>query len=72
VRYKFSSTVKEVSEQFSNKYVTGFGDNVVFQKASLGWYIHLEGSYEALYVGVERPVLQQGDRVSITIEKETK
>jgi hypothetical protein len=36
----------------------------------MGWYIRLEDSWEALFVGYEEPNITAGDRVKITITKE--
>lgn len=40
------------------------------EKERLGWFLHLEGSYEKLYIGETAPQLQVGDRVRVTIRKE--
>lgn len=34
-----------------------------------GWYVRFEGSQERMKMGTEKPVLEQGDKVRITIEK---
>lgn len=34
-----------------------------------GWYMLLEGSWEKLYVGMDKPDFAVGDRVKLTIEK---
>ncbi len=67
---KFTSIVDEVEERFRSQYISGFGETTLFNKISRGWFIHLRGSYEALYVGNERPKLLQGDKVTITISKD--
>ncbi len=67
---KFSSIVDQVEERFRSRYISGVGNTATFNKVSLGWFIHLRGSYEALYIGNERPELLQGDKVTISIIKD--
>jgi hypothetical protein len=38
------------------------------EQRKLGWFILLEGSWESLYIGDERPQLEVGQRVVVTIE----
>ncbi len=62
--------VVEVREYFTERHRAGFGKDATFVKVSLGWFIQIEGSHEALYLGREKPLIETGDRVSITIRKE--
>lgn len=64
--------VESVIEHFTDRYQSGSGPTYKAVKVSLGWFILLEGSHEALYLGREKPDFAAGDRVSITIRKETK
>lgn len=57
-------------EHFTDVYKAGWGKDAVFSKVSLGWFLLLEGSHEALYLGRDQPALASGDCVSITIQKE--
>ena len=34
-----------------------------------GWYMQLEGSWESLYAGMEKPDFAVGERVKVKIEK---
>lgn len=44
----------------------------VYLSAPVGWFLWLEGSWESLYVGADKPEwLKEGDRVKITIQKES-
>lgn len=64
------SQVGKVEERFVQLYRSGVGADAVFEKASQGWFLHLRGSYEALYVGTTEPVdLKVNDLVKITIER---
>jgi len=41
---------------------------VIFMHEKLGWFVHFEGSYEALFVGHEKPEgLDPGTEVDILI-----
>jgi hypothetical protein len=65
-----SVLVQSVTERFDTKWVCGLGKEAIFRKESMGWYIRLEDSWEALFVGYEEPNITAGDRVKITITKE--
>lgn len=34
-----------------------------------GWWVHLEGSWESLYIGPEVPPFREGDRIKLSIER---
>lgn len=68
-RYVIASVVQRVEERIIKEYTKGFGKDTVFTPKSLGWYVLLAGSYEAIYVGDEVPTLNAGDKVRVTIEK---
>lgn len=34
-----------------------------------GWFVHFEGSWEMLNLGLDRPDLEEGDEVIITIQR---
>lgn len=68
-RFVINSKVADVKEEFQPCWISGFGKDAVFENRSRGWFIYLEGSYEALHVGKEKPELQKGDRIKITLEK---
>lgn len=62
--------VMKCAEEFQERHSKGHGDLAVFTRHSIGWYVLLEGSHEALFVGYGDPGLREGDLVRITIEKE--
>jgi len=70
MKYKVPAVcVLHVKEMFERKHVSGVGNEAIFADESIGWYIWLEGSYESICVGQQKPELQVGDRVNITIER---
>lgn len=38
----------------------------------IGWFALFEGSHESIYLGATDPDLKPGDRITITIEKDSK
>ena len=68
-RIKFYSTVEDVAERFRSEYVSGKYPDAIFRSVSMGWFLHLEGSYEALGLGPDKPDFQVGDKVEIIIQK---
>lgn len=68
-RYVINSKVSAIQEEFDQKYISGFGDSAVFEKRSKGWFVFLEGSYEKLHLGTEKPDWKKGDKIRITMEK---
>ncbi len=70
-RYVIHSEVVNVEEQKVPCYVSGIGAGATFIEKSLGWFVYLKGSHEALGLGAERPTLAKGDKVKITVEKVT-
>jgi hypothetical protein len=41
----------------------------MFELPNNGWFIHLEGSRESLFLGAEKPPFEVGDLIKISIEK---
>jgi hypothetical protein len=68
-RYIVQSKVLKVVELTIKTYVSGVGPEARFKEKSLGWYLYLEGSYEAIHMGSSKPEFEAGDRVKITFEK---
>jgi len=67
---KFYSKVKELAPR--NKIVRSYriGDDVECEVQDMGWYMLLEGSWEALYVGTTQPEgLSVGDEVEVVIRR---
>lgn len=69
IRWVINATVTNVEEHFVPVYLGGVGDNAKFEDRSRGWFVYLQGSHEALHVGMEKPNLEKGDKVRITLEK---
>lgn len=71
VRYIINTKVANIEEEFVPTYISGIGKDALFENRSKGWFAYFEGSYEAIHVGAEKPELAKGDRVRITIERES-
>lgn len=71
VLHKVRMTVKDVAERFQRDHVRGAGQNAEFTERSLGWFVVLEGWPSALGLGTEKPELAKGDKIILTLEKET-
>lgn len=70
-RYAVWTKVVRVEERFKTEYVSGSGADVVNRQRSLGWFVQFLGSYEMLFLGLEKPDgLETGDTVKITVEKQ--
>lgn len=67
VIYVFRAPIVNIEHRFQRLHVSGGGDTAVFKTVSQGWYIHLEGSWEALGVGDEEPPYKVGDVLTIKI-----
>lgn len=55
VEIVFKAKILCCYERFKPKWVSGYGESTVFEQVSLGWYIHLDGSNELLFVGNTDP-----------------
>lgn len=71
LKFCIYTTVAEVEERFRTVWKQGIGSEAVFAKVSQGWFVHLHGSYEALFIGHTKPGLSPGMRIRITIERNT-
>ena len=69
IHYTFYARVLKVEEHFTKLYRSGLGDKAVFEDASQGWYMHLNGSHEMLYIGDIKPEIEPGDLVKIVVHK---
>ena len=69
MRIRIPTRVVELAEK--NRIVSAKkneDDTVSFTHEKLGWFVHFEGSYEALFVGSEKPEgLEPGTEVDILI-----
>lgn len=68
-RFIIYSQVAKIEEKFTRMYDKGKGPEAMFVEASRGWFVHLEGSRESLFLGTERPPFEVGDCIKISIEK---
>lgn len=68
-RFVILSSVSAIEDHKQQVYVSGAGESAVFSETSLGWFLYLAGSHEAIHVGMEKPDLLVGDKMKITIEK---
>lgn len=64
---RIKAKVTSVVERFHRIYTGGIGAEASFEEASLGWFIIMEGSWEALYVGTTKPRVKVGDTATIRI-----
>lgn len=71
IRIKHVRVIK-VDEHKNKIWRSGTGENAVFDTPSIGWGVLLEGSYESLMVGMEKPNIKPGDFVTVILEKEPK
>lgn len=69
VRMVSHGTVRVLEERVARRYVSGTGNDAVFCEDSVGWYATLHEWPAAIHFGPEKPDLQVGDRVKITVEK---
>jgi hypothetical protein len=69
VRYVTYTKVTEVTFRQRQSYKDGVGAAATFEEIPLGWFVYMEGSYEALHVGMDKPDLEPGDKIKITVEK---
>lgn len=68
-KYVIDTRVVGVHNKTAKIWVSGFGDAAIFEDRNCGWFLHLEGSHEAIFMGIEKPELKEGDKIKITIEK---
>ncbi len=70
VIYTIYSKVISLERRYKRVHVSDIGADAIFEKQDLGWFVHLAGSWEALYLGEEKPDFIVGDQVKISITKE--
>lgn len=68
-KYTINTSVVDVIKKSKKCWVSGLGKDAVFEEFPLGWFLHLKGSNEAVFLGDEEPGFKQGDKVRITIER---
>lgn len=65
----FYTEVVDVKEHFRDRWINGVGDDAVFEQVSVGWFMYLLGSHEAIHIGSSGDWAKPGDQVKITFEK---
>lgn len=69
---KFYSKVKELGPRKEISRAYKIDDRVECETRELGWFMLLEGSWEALYVGGTKPeALEIGDEVEVIIRRKS-
>jgi hypothetical protein len=69
VVYIIQTKVKRVEERFKLVHIGGVGKEALFETVSRGWFAVFEGSWEALGLGSEKPPLDPGDEIIISIQR---
>lgn len=64
----FSATITRVFENKVRKHVSGSGPEAVFATDSAGWYVRISNEI-SLFCGMEKPDLNEGDKVTITLQR---
>ena len=67
--YIIKTRVCNVEHRSQRLHVGGFGQDAVFRTEAIGWFVHFEGSWEAIFLGKEKPSLVSGDHIEIKIQK---
>jgi hypothetical protein len=67
--YSYYTRVTRVWEHKERDHAGGTGADALFTERNLGWFLAMEGSYEALPLGPTKPTLEVGDKILVTIEK---
>jgi len=69
--YSFNSKIISIKEHFEPvnwRMEVQDGKKIpVCDQHSIGWYVKLEGSWESMYVGDEKPNLTEGEKVTVSI-----
>lgn len=69
VRYTVQAKIVYIEEHFRPRYIAGIGKDATFDQESLGWFILLDGSHEAIQVGRDKPDWKKGETVRISFER---
>lgn len=40
-----------------------------YKETSLGWFLYMKGSHEAIHLGMDKPEIENGQRIKVTIER---
>jgi len=63
----FPTRVQSVEEKKHNNWIRGFGKDAIFEEVSLGWFVCLTGSHEAMFAGTKKPPIEPGDFAGVRI-----
>lgn len=69
MKYIISSYATKVEQHRIKQYISGVGSSTQFSERDAGWFLYMEGSHEAVYLGDEMPEIRPGDKIEITIER---
>lgn len=63
----FQAKVVAVEEKFFRRWLGGVGQSASFENETRGWFVGLDGSYEFLHMGKDRPNVNVGDIATVRI-----
>jgi hypothetical protein len=66
---RFNSKIEKLEQRSYKVWIKGHGRDAVFEDIPIGWFMHIQGSGEALYVGDSKPDMNVGDAVVLSISK---
>jgi len=69
--HRMSLTVQEVSQRKIKEWVSGTGNDAVFRDKTIGWYVSFNEAPFSIYVGMAEPEYTKGDKVWLTITKQS-
>lgn len=62
-------TVSSVEERTYRVHLSGYGDTATFEERTRGWWVVFLENHLAVHVGPERPALEVGDQLRLTLER---
>lgn len=69
IRYVFETRAVSVDQRRSTVGVHMSGGVAVPETVDLGWFVHLGGSRESLFLCQEEPDICEGDLVRVTVQR---
>lgn len=69
INHVLYSRVVAVTQEKKKRWVSGHGNETVFDEVDMGYYLHLEGLHEKLFMGFDKPAYGPGDHMKITFER---
>ena len=67
MKIKFTAKITRIEEKFDKQHVKGVGPDALFVTVSQGWFVSFEGSYEAIFIGMDKPTAMVGDPALLEI-----